>query len=216
VTPFPGRVWQRTEGGNPPPGPGWGDCRSCRKPPAHSPVPCWLQRLSLVRWCNPSTGSCPSCAYPYPSILAGSLGEAPSGSACIPASRIDGQSRPGNVCQLLIRGDRNGTDIRHEYLGWQEFLPVRLKTNPPSVKPGFWSTDRTPAVLIVGSTPVVGAASYIAPSSSTLGKAGKSKGIGSGTSSHSGPRHLQIRLSHGAATSQTISPPRGSCAIIGR
>src|SRR5215831_617539 len=61
-------------------------------------MPFWLQRISLLRWFNLSTVSFPSCAYPYPSVLAVSPGEASSGSAFIPASRIDGQSLPRGMC----------------------------------------------------------------------------------------------------------------------
>jgi hypothetical protein len=76
----------------------WGECRSRRKSPAPGPMPFWLQRPSLLRWFNLSTVSFPSCAYPYPSVLAVSPGEAPSCSAFIPASRIDGQSLPRGMC----------------------------------------------------------------------------------------------------------------------
>jgi hypothetical protein len=98
VTPFPLRVWRWTQGGKTPPGPVWGECRSCRKPPAQGPLPCWLQRTSLLRWFNLSTVSFPSCACPYPSVLAVWPGETPSLSTFIPASRIDSQSRPRGIC----------------------------------------------------------------------------------------------------------------------
>ena len=68
------------------------------KSPAQGPLPFWLQRTSLLRWFNLSTVSFPSCACPYPSVLAVSPGEAPSCSAFIPASRIDGQSLPRGMC----------------------------------------------------------------------------------------------------------------------
>src|SRR5215510_13586696 len=61
-------------------------------------MPFWLQRRSLLRWFNLSTVSFPSCAYPYPSVLAVSPGEAPSCSAFMPASRIDDQSLPRGMC----------------------------------------------------------------------------------------------------------------------
>src|SRR5262249_25479363 len=57
----------------------------------------WLQRLSLLRWLNLTTVLFPSCAYPSPSVLTGSPGEAPSCSAFIPASRIEGQSLAGMI-----------------------------------------------------------------------------------------------------------------------
>ena len=76
----------------------WGECRTRRKSPAQGPLPFWLQRASLLRWFNLSTVSFSSCAYPYPSVLAVSPGEAPSCSAFIPASRIDGQSLPRGMC----------------------------------------------------------------------------------------------------------------------
>jgi hypothetical protein len=76
----------------------WGECRTRRKSPAQGPVPFWLQRASLLRWFNLSTVSFSSCAYPYPSVLAVSPGEAPSCSAFMPASRIDGQSLPRGMC----------------------------------------------------------------------------------------------------------------------
>jgi len=38
----------------------------------------WLQRLSLLRWVNLTPVAVPSCASPYPSVLAVSPGEAPS------------------------------------------------------------------------------------------------------------------------------------------
>jgi hypothetical protein len=98
VTPFPRRVWRWTEGRTTPPGPLWGECRACRQPPAQGPGPLWLQRPSLLRWVNLSTVSCPSCAYPYPSVLAVSPGEAPSCSACLPAARIEDQSLPRGMC----------------------------------------------------------------------------------------------------------------------
>jgi hypothetical protein len=76
----------------------WGACRTRRKSPAQGPLPFWLQRASLLRWFNLSTVSFSSCAYPYPSVLAVSPGEAPSCSAFMPASRIDGQSLPRGMC----------------------------------------------------------------------------------------------------------------------
>ena len=61
-------------------------------------MPFWLQRISLLRWFNLSTVSFPSCAYPYPSVLAVSPGEASRCSAFMPASRIDDQSLPRGMC----------------------------------------------------------------------------------------------------------------------
>src|SRR5437660_12788980 len=58
----------------------------------------WLQRDSLFRWLNLTTVSLSSCAYPYPSLLAASPGEAPSLSAFMPASRIEDQSLPWGMC----------------------------------------------------------------------------------------------------------------------
>ena len=76
----------------------WGECQSRGNMPAQNPVPFWLQRVSLFRWFNLTTVSLPSSAYPCPSLLAASPGQASRLSAFIPASRIEDQSLPWGMC----------------------------------------------------------------------------------------------------------------------
>jgi hypothetical protein len=75
-----------------------GDCQSLGDMLAPYPLPFGSSVSTCFRWVNVTTVSFPSCAYPYLSLLAASLSQAPCLSAFIPASRIEDQSLPWGMC----------------------------------------------------------------------------------------------------------------------
>jgi hypothetical protein len=152
VTPFPFWVWRRMSGETTPPGPMWGAWRSGRKTPARGPLPCWLQRISRLCWFNLSTVSCPFCASPSPSGLAGSLGEVPSLPRSFPLRGWMASCDRGDGSQPLARGGRHDTATPNAFSSCQAFPLVHLGTKSPSVRLGFWSTDHTSVRLLVGSS----------------------------------------------------------------